>query len=93
MKTNTEINDKLHTICQNYATLITTIRYWVNEFERGQTSVFDEEHPDRPVDVTADDMINKVHHFILSNCRMKIKEIAKMINILIKQNTLLKKLE
>jgi len=33
---------------------MTTIRYWFNEFKRGRTSVFDEERPGRPVEVSPD---------------------------------------
>lgn len=39
---------------------MTTIRYWINKFKHGRTSLLDEESPDRTIEVTTDDMVNKI---------------------------------
>ena len=38
---------------------MTTIRYWLNEFKCGRTSVFDEERPGHPIKVSTKDMVKK----------------------------------
>ena len=52
------------------------IRYWYNEFKRGRTSIFDEKRPGRPIEVTTEDMVNKIHDIVLADRRVKIREIA-----------------
>lgn len=84
-KTCAEISEKLQAVYSDHAPSMTTIRYWFNEFKRGRTSVFDEERPGRPVEVTTDEKINKVHDIVLADRRMKIREIAEMVNISIER--------
>lgn len=48
-KTCEEIKVKLHAVYKDHAPSMTTIRYWFNEFKRGQTSVFDEERRVRQI--------------------------------------------
>lgn len=55
---------------------MTTIRYRLNEFKRGRTSVFDEEHPGRPIEVTTVDMVNKIHDIVLADRLVKLREVA-----------------
>ena len=49
---------KLHAVYKNHAPSMITVRYWLNEFKRGRTSVFDEERSGRPIEVTTEDIIN-----------------------------------
>lgn len=93
-KTCEEIKVKLHAVYKDHAPLMTTIRYWFNEFKRGRTSVFDEERPGRPIEVTTEDMVNKIHDIVLTDCRVKIKEIGDIVDISIEriQNILHEKL-
>ena len=49
-KTCKEIKEKLHAVYKDNAPSIITIRYWYNEFKRGRTSIFDEEHPGHLID-------------------------------------------
>lgn len=85
---------KLHAVYKDHAPSMTTIRYWFNEFKRGRTSVFDEERPGRPIEVTTEDMVNKIHDIVLADRRVKIREIADIVDISIEriQNILHKKL-
>ena len=56
-KTCEEIKVKLHAVYKDYAPSMTTIRYWFNEHKRGRTSVFDEERPGRPIELTTENMV------------------------------------
>ena len=93
-KTCEEIKVKLHAVYKDHALSMTTIRYWFNEFKRGRTSVFDEERPGRPIEVSTEDMVNKIHDVVLADRRVKIREIADIVNISIErvQNILHEKL-
>lgn len=93
-KTCEEIKVKLHAVYKDHAPSMTTIRYWFNEFKRGRTSVFDEEHPGRPMEVTTEDMVNKIHDIVLADRRVKVREIADIVHISIEriQNILHEKL-
>jgi histone-lysine N-methyltransferase SETMAR len=93
-KTCEEIKVKLHAVYKDHAPSMTTIRYWFNEFKRGRTSVFDEERPGRPIEVSTEDMVNKIHDVVLADRRVKIREIADIVNISIErvQNILHEKL-
>jgi len=73
-KTYEEIKEKLHAVYKNNVPSITTIRYWYNEFKRGRTSIFDEERPDRPIEVTTEDMVNKIYDIVLAFRRVKVRE-------------------
>ena len=68
-------------ISQISSTSMATIRYWFNEFKRGRTFVFDEERPDRPIEVTTEDMVKKIHDIVLADRRVKSREIAGIVDI------------
>lgn len=76
-----EIHVRLHAVYREHAPSMTTIRYWFNEFKRGRTSVFDEERPGRPVEVSTEEMTNKIHKIVLEDRRVKIREIADIVKI------------
>lgn len=84
-KTCEEIKDRLVDVYKDLAPSMTTVRYWFAEFKRGRTSVFDEERPGRPIEVTTDEMVNKVHDIVLSDRRVKVREIVEMLNISIER--------
>ena len=50
---------------------------WVNEFKRGHTSTKDE----HPVEVTTPEMIDKIHDIVLSDQRIKEREIVEATGI------------
>jgi len=74
-KTCEEIKVKLQAVYKDHATSLTTIGYWVNEFKRGRTSVFDEERPGRPIEVSTEDMVNKIHDVVLADHGVKIERL------------------
>jgi len=56
-----EIKQKMDAVYGDSSPILTTIRYWFHEFKRGRTSVSDEERSGRPIEVTTEDMIEKIH--------------------------------
>ena len=72
---------KLHADYKNHASSMTTIRYWFNEFKRGRISVFDEKRPGRRIELTTEDMVKKIHDIVLADRRVKIREIADIVDI------------
>ena len=59
-----------------------TVHNWVNKFERGRTSTKDEHCSGRPMEVTAPEMIDKIHDMDLSNPRIKVRETVEATGIL-----------
>ena len=45
---------------------MTNVRYWFNELKHGRTSVFDEECPGRPIEMTSEHMDNKTDDIVLT---------------------------
>ena len=80
-KTSKEIKVKLHAVYMDHAPSTTTIRYWFNEFKRGRTSVFDEERAAHPIEATTGDMVKKIHDIVLAERRLKIRQIADIVDI------------
>ena len=60
---NLELNE-VHGIS---APVFATFYNSVNEFKRGRTSTKDEHCSVRPVEVTTPEMIDKIHHMVLSD--------------------------
>lgn len=80
-KTNDEIKTELDSVYGNDAPSIATVKRWTAEFRRGRTSIFDEERPGRPNEVTTEEMINKIHDIVLADRRVKLREIVDIVNI------------
>ena len=58
------------------AHVFATIYNYVNDFKRSDTSRKDEHRSGRPVEVTTPEMIDKIHDMILSDRRIKVREIV-----------------
>lgn len=67
-------------IYKNLSPSMTIIRYWFNEFIRGRTSVLVEERPGRLNEVTTEEIIEKIHDIVLSDRRVKLREILRGIS-------------
>lgn len=95
-KTCEEIKVKLDAIYKNHAPSMTIYTYhWFNDLKRGRTYIFDEEHPGRPIEMTTEDMVNKIYDIMLADRWVNIREIANIVDISIKciQNILHEKLD
>lgn len=76
--------------------MTTTIRYKLNEFKRGRTSIIVEKRSDRLFKVTTDETVGKIHNIVVLVDRgLKIKEVGTTVNIRIErvQNVLYEILE
>jgi len=72
------IKEKIDTAYGDPRPSITTIRYLVKQFQLYRTSVFDDENPDRPVDVTSAEMIESVNEIVFNDRQINVREIAEI---------------
>ena len=54
---------------------------WFTEFRCGHISTSDDERPSRPKEVSSQEMIKKIHHIVLNDRRLKVREISATVNI------------
>ena len=53
-----------------------TVAKWSAEFKRGRDSLEDDPRPGHPADVISQEMIDRVERLVLTNCRIKVAELA-----------------
>ena len=58
-----------------------TMKTWAAKFERGRTSIFDEERSRRPKTKTTNEMIDYVRAIMVNDCRLTLREIAEAVYI------------
>ena len=63
------------------APVFATVYNWVNEFKRGRTSTKDEDRSRHSVEVTTPEMIDKIHDMVLTDQRIKVREIVETTGI------------
>ena len=80
-KTAKETKEKLDKYYGTSAPSNTTVKRWMQEFKFGRTSTNDEHRSGRPSDVTTPEMIKKVLRLVTDDRKLKVREIAKMVNI------------
>lgn len=71
-----EITAELNAVHGKSAPVFKTVYNWVNEFKRGRTSTKDEPRSGRPVEVTTPEMVNRIHDMVLSDRRLKVRELV-----------------
>ena len=59
----------------------TAVKFWAAEFKRGRKTLGDDERSRRPKTVTTDENIAKVHQMVLDDRRIKVREIAEVMNM------------
>ncbi|KYN39316.1 Histone-lysine N-methyltransferase SETMAR [Trachymyrmex septentrionalis] len=74
------IKAKLDSTLEESAPSFTTVKYWVAEFKRGRTSE-DEHRSSRPSEVAIPEMVKEIHKMVLGDRRLKMRELADMVNI------------
>jgi histone-lysine N-methyltransferase SETMAR len=77
----TQIHNDFKDTLGNSSPSLVTVSKWVNEFKRGRESLVDDPHSGRPKTATNSDMVEKVHKIVLEDCRLKVRQIAEMIDI------------
>ncbi|GFW85952.1 histone-lysine N-methyltransferase SETMAR [Trichonephila clavipes] len=58
-----------------------TVKCWAVEFKCGLKSLGDDERSGRPNTATTDENITKVHQMVLDDHRIKVREIAEVMNM------------
>ena len=56
------------------------VENWISKFKRDRTSTNDAERSGRPKDVTTPEIIAKIHDIVLDDLKVKVREIAEVIN-------------
>lgn len=65
----------------NSAPSILTIKYWTAKFKHGRKSMFDDERPGRPKDMTTPEMVNKIHRRIIDDRPVIKRDLAEAAGI------------
>ncbi|GFS76258.1 histone-lysine N-methyltransferase SETMAR [Trichonephila clavipes] len=72
---------ELDSVYGDSAPSFTTVKVWASEFKRGRKSMGDIERSGRPITATTDENIGKVHQMVLDDRRIKVREIAEVMNL------------
>jgi transposase len=80
-QSTTEIKKRLDNVYGDSASSYPTAKDWVKEFRLGRESVEDVQHEGRPVEVLIRETINLIEQEVLSNRRLKIREIAERLDL------------
>ena len=80
-KTGQEIHCELTNVYGSSAPSYAQVKFWVEEFKPGRTSLEDETRSGRPSDATDEEMCNKVRDLVYSDRRIKVEEIANALHI------------
>lgn len=59
----------------------TTVYDWYNEFKRGRTSTATIPSPGRPIEVTTQENVQKIHRMVLNDRKLKVREIAEAMRM------------
>ncbi|GFT21120.1 histone-lysine N-methyltransferase SETMAR [Trichonephila clavipes] len=65
----------------NVESIEARMKFWAPEFQRGRKSLEDDERSRRPNTETTDENIAKVHQMVLDDSRIKVREIAEVMNM------------
>jgi len=77
----TDIQSEFRNTLGDSSPSFSTIKKWAAEFKRGRTSIQDDERSGRPKTATTEENVAKIHNAILSDRRLKIRELAEMSKI------------
>ena len=76
-----EIKAELNERHGTSAPVFSTFYNWVNELKRGRRSTKDENQSERPMEVITPEMIDKIYDMVLSDRRIKVREIIEATGI------------
>lgn len=80
-KTIKQTEDKLKKYYGDSAPSHGMVHKWFTEFRCGRITTNDAERPGRPIEVTTEDIVNKIHDIVLADRRVKIRELAEAVHI------------
>ena len=76
-----QIKGELDSVYRDSAPSFTAVKFWAAEFKRGRKSLGDDERSGRPKTATTDENVAMVHQMVLDDRRIKVKEIAEVMNM------------
>ncbi|KAG5323773.1 SETMR methyltransferase, partial [Pseudoatta argentina] len=76
-----EIKAELDNVHSTSAPAFATVYNWVNEFKRGRTSTCNAPRSERPIETTTPEIIDKVHDIVLTDRRVKVRELIEATGI------------
>ena len=76
-----ETEEKLAKYYKESAPSHGTVHKWFTEFRCGRINTSDAERPDRPKEVTSQEMIDKIYGIVPNDRRLKLREISETVNI------------
>jgi len=79
------IKEELDSVHGDTAPSYSTVKSWVQQFKMGRTSTKDEQHIGRPKTVTTSENIVKIYDQVRKDRRIKLRELADIVKIDIKQ--------
>ena len=80
-KTGKEIHGELADVYGSSTPSYAQVKFWVEEFKRGRTSLEDEARSGRPLDAIDEEMCKKVRDLVYSHRRIQVEEIAQALGI------------
>lgn len=80
-KLATEIHKIIRDVLGESAPSFTTVSKWTSEFKRGRQSIEDDPRSGRPSTSVNFEMVDKVHDMVLTDRRVKVREIAEALKI------------
>ena len=80
-KTSKEIHCELPDVYGSSAPSYAQVKFWVEEFKRGTTSLEDEARSGRILDATDEEMCKKVRDLVYSDRRIQVEEITQALGI------------
>ena len=79
--THTQIKDELDSVHEDSAPSFTIVKFLATKFKRGRKNLEDDERSGRPKTATTDENIAKVDQMKLDVHRIKVREIAEVMNM------------
>ena len=79
--TPTEIKDELDSTLKDSSPSFSTVKKWAADFKRGRSSIFDDVRSGRPKTAVSEEIIAKIHNAVLSDRRMKVRELSNIAQI------------
>ena len=76
------IKAELDNVHSTSAPAFATVYNWVNEFKRDRTSTCDAPRSGRPIEAVTSEIIDKVYDIILTDRRVKVRELVEATGIL-----------
>ena len=76
-----KINAELDEVHADAAPTLKIVYFWIDKFKRGWVSMKYEARPGRPVEATAQKMIEKIYRIVMEVRRIKVREIVEIVEI------------